>query len=387
MLDNKDFLTASNLKDMPFKTNTAQADDPSASIWVGYPKVRRNLEGYLLDTNKDEIGLNSLLLLNGDFGTGKSHALMWARYQLLFGNLKDEYKASCYYIRSLRSGIKYDFYRNFKNDVWTAGLRDETLQYKQWLGNQIIKYREDNGLDEKISNKDVINILIRDPNLFDAALKIHEADGIDQIEKSFSLNAAKLSDNEAINILASLFNLFLLETGKNDDTFRKGTYLFLDEMDLLKEVNMADNVAVNGLIRSLYDLIPSSFCLILGMTASNAELPGLIQDYVETRVTKVIPINHMDVKDTLNFTKDLMNLYRENENDKKKMDFFPFEKDSVQAILDTTEVTPRKIAQRMKKALAEVRRSGYDPSKSGAVKLKYLEQKDILTQLGTESDL
>jgi hypothetical protein len=123
------------------------------------------------------------------------------------------------------------------------------------------------------------------------------------------------------------------------------------------------------------------------MTASNAELPGLIQDYVETRVTKVIPINHMDVKDTLNFTKDLMNLYRENENDKKKIDFFPFEKNSVQAILDTTEVTPRKIAQRMKKALAEVRRSGYDPSKSGAVKLKYLEQKDILTQLGTESDL
>ena len=41
----------------------------------------------------------------------------------------------------------------------------------------------------------------------------------------------------------------------------------------------------------------------------------------------------------------------------------------------------------MKKALAEVRRSGYDPSKSGAIKLKYLEQKDILTQLGTESDL
>ena len=85
MLNNTDFLKACNLKEMPFKANPIQADDPAASIWVGYPKIKQLIENALLDTKKDELGLNNLLIINGDFGTGKSHALMWARYQLLFG--------------------------------------------------------------------------------------------------------------------------------------------------------------------------------------------------------------------------------------------------------------------------------------------------------------
>ena len=387
MLNNTDFLKACNLKEMPFKANPIQADDPAASIWVGYPKIKQLIENALLDTKKDDLGLNNLLIINGDFGTGKSHALMWARYQLLFGQQNEDFNATCYYMRTIREGMKYNLFKHFKTDVWTAGLKDETLQYKQWLGNQVIKHREENDTPNSVSNRDVINELIKDPNLFDAALRIHEADSITQIEKSFSISASNLKDNEVINIISSLFNLFLLETGSKKESFRNGAYFFMDEMDLLKEVNISDNVAINSIIRSLYDLLPSSFCLILGMTAANAELPGLIQDYVEARITKIIPMDHMDPKDTLNFAKDLMNLFRENPNNKKEVDFFPFEKNAMAAILDQTEMTPRKIAQRMLKAINLVRRTGYDPSKTGAIKLSYLDKHDVLSQLGTEVDL
>ena len=59
-------------------------------------------------------------------------------------------------------------------------------------------------------------------------------DSITQIEKSFSISASNLKDNEVINIISSLFNLFLLETGSKKESFRNGAYFFMDEMDLLK---------------------------------------------------------------------------------------------------------------------------------------------------------
>ena len=69
--------------------------------------------------------------------------------------------ATCYYMRTIREGMKYNLFKHFKTDVWTAGLKDETLQYKQWLGNQVIKHREENDTPNSVSNRDVINELIK----------------------------------------------------------------------------------------------------------------------------------------------------------------------------------------------------------------------------------
>ena len=105
-LSNDEYYKECNLTDMPFRDNPQDASDDSASIWIGYERVKKILENAILDVQHTEIGGNRLLLMNGDLGTGKSHALLWARWQLLFGPDKDKYNASCYYIRSLEMEIR-----------------------------------------------------------------------------------------------------------------------------------------------------------------------------------------------------------------------------------------------------------------------------------------
>ena len=53
----------------------------------------------------DQIGNSNLVLLYGDYGTGKSHALLWARHQILDAK-KSEFNSVCYYIQTLRKDGK-----------------------------------------------------------------------------------------------------------------------------------------------------------------------------------------------------------------------------------------------------------------------------------------
>ncbi|MFC1606206.1 hypothetical protein ACFL33_05025, partial [Pseudomonadota bacterium] len=50
----------------------------------------------------------NFLFVYGDYGTGKSHALFWARHQIL-EKRKDEFESVAYYIQTLRQAGKITF--------------------------------------------------------------------------------------------------------------------------------------------------------------------------------------------------------------------------------------------------------------------------------------
>jgi len=380
-LSNDEYYKECNLTDMPFRDNPQDASDDSASIWIGYERVKKILENAILDVQHTEIGGNRLLLMNGDLGTGKSHALLWARWQLLFGPDKDKYNASCYYIRSLRDGNKANLSLAYRSDMLNGGLFDELDEFKNWLRTQLLQYMQDNAIDSSTSHEEVINQMVNDPSIYDLTVKIHNALNRDDLMSLYRSTGA-IKDTEVVSLITQTFNLFTLpinlSTGKV--RFRNAAYLFIDELDILKEVNMADNIAVNGMIRSIYDLMPRTFCFILGMTAANAEIPGLIQDYVETRIDKILSVDMMPLGDATEYVKDLLNAYRI--NDKKNVDYFPFDKAAIKKIIDVTEITPRKVSKRMETALIHAKRAGFSPKKDGKITSKFLEDNGIIEELG-----
>src|SRR5256885_11657500 len=93
----KDFYDASNLTDNPFRPSAVGTDDPRAGIWVGYQRQKALFERLLMRVRADQVGLTSFVLLYGHWGTGKSHALLWARNWV-----KESGAGVAYYVPTLK---------------------------------------------------------------------------------------------------------------------------------------------------------------------------------------------------------------------------------------------------------------------------------------------
>src|SRR5687768_14885747 len=112
-----EFYKAANLTQNPFRSNPTQESDPRMNIWIGYDKEREQLWRYIVRSRADQVGNANLVMLYGDLGTGKSHALLWAKYQILEA-LREDFNAVAYYIQTLRKDAgKVTFAGAFKEDI------------------------------------------------------------------------------------------------------------------------------------------------------------------------------------------------------------------------------------------------------------------------------
>src|SRR5688500_3368014 len=96
-----EFYAVTNLQYNPFRSNPIQESDPRMDIWVGYEKERQQFWKFVERSRADQVGNTNLVMVYGDFGAGKSHALLWARYQILEAK-KAEFSSVAYYVQTLR---------------------------------------------------------------------------------------------------------------------------------------------------------------------------------------------------------------------------------------------------------------------------------------------
>ena len=82
MLTQEEFYNAANITMNPFRTNPTIEADPRKGIWVGYEKERDTLLKFLVRSRADQVGNINFLMIYGEYGTGKSHALLWSNYYI-----------------------------------------------------------------------------------------------------------------------------------------------------------------------------------------------------------------------------------------------------------------------------------------------------------------
>ena len=97
----EDFYKACNLRGNPFRSNPIYSSDPRAEIWVGYERQQQQLTRYLERTRGDQVGNANFVMLYGNYGTGKSHALLWAQNLILNAESR-AYNSVCYVIPTLK---------------------------------------------------------------------------------------------------------------------------------------------------------------------------------------------------------------------------------------------------------------------------------------------
>lgn len=175
VMEPDEYYGKSNLKGNPFRSTPNFAADPRASIWVGYAKQKSQLSKYLRRSLADQIGNVNFLMLYGDYGTGKSHALLWAQ-NLILHEKAEEFDSACYLIPTLRKDKgKLTFAGAFVDDILTkSNLLADLQAFRNFLGKCMAECRSARGFGDEVSDDTVIETLVPAVELSSFAKQIHE---------------------------------------------------------------------------------------------------------------------------------------------------------------------------------------------------------------------
>ena len=370
----------SNLTGNPFRSTANYAADPRAGIWVGYEKQQRQLSKYLRRSLADQIGNVNFLMLYGDFGTGKSHALFWAQNLILHEN-DTEFDSVCYFIPTLRKDKgRLTFAGAFVDDILTKShLLSDLQAFRNFLGQCISECRTARQCGNDVSDATIIETLIPAVELSNFAKQIHESKP--QGFRSL-LTPSAGADYEAMITFTRLVNLFVHEMHISTDDkrrFKKAAYLFIDELDDLERASVKEAREVNDILRHIYDNCPNCFCMVIALTAEVSQFAILFFDYVLSRIHRQIEMSTLDKDDTVDFVLRILDSNRL--DDQGERGYFPFEGGAIEGIAShLTEITPRKIVNTMQQVIEEVRLAGHDPA-AGPVSLDFLDEHDIVEEV------
>ncbi len=381
VMEPKEYYRRANLRDNPFRSNPNFAADPRASIWAGYEKQKNQLNKYLNRSLADQVGNANFLMFYGNYGTGKSHALLWAQNRILYEE-KDTFNAVCYFIPTLRKDKgALTFAGAFRDDIVAkSNLLADVQAFHNFLVECISAFREANGYGHDIPPEKIIEELIPPVELNNFAKEINRCQQDDDFRKLLAPKG--LTDYQAMMIFTRLVNLFVYElqvSATDTRRFRKGAYLFIDELDDLERASVKEAREVNDILRHIYDNCPNCFCMVIALSAEISQLAVLFFDYVLSHIHRQIELVGFDKDDTVSFVREILNSNRA--DPEGEVDFFPFEEAAIEAIASQlTEITPRKIVTTMQQVIEEARLVGHDPAE-GPVSIEFLDENEIIEEV------
>ena len=377
-MDPHQYYEKGNLKDNPFRPNANFAVDPRAGVWVGYEKQKRQLDKFLKRSLSDRVGNINFLMLYGDYGTGKSHALLWAQNQILHRE-RDVYNAACYFVPTLRQeNGKFSFGNAFQNDIVAkSNLMADLHGFHDYLV-QCITARKDVGDLGDMSNEQTIDQLVAAVELRDFAKELYRCQDVGGFR---TLLEAK-NDYQAMIKFTRVVNLFVHEMVISDTDrrrFKKAVYLFIDELDDLDRATVKEAREVNDLLRHIYDNCPNCFCIIIALSAEISQFAVLFFDYVLRRINRQIELVGLDKDGAVEFVREILDQNRRDPDG--HLECFPFERAAIETIAaQLTEITPAKIVDTMQQVIEEVRLAGHDPV-LGPVSAEFLDEHDIVEEV------
>jgi hypothetical protein len=383
----QEFYKASNLIANPFRSNPTQESDPRMDVWVGYQKQQTQLVKFITRSRADQVGNVNFVMLYGGYGTGKSHALLWAQHQIL-STRGDEFNSVAYFVPSLRKDKgKLSFAGAFIEDlVAKSSLIADVQAFRTFLGGCIFRYRDQKKISENVAADTVIESILPSVELYNFAKEIYRCET--EAEVRGLLVPKGFNDYQAVVTFTRLVNLFVynVELPEGARRFKQAVYLFIDELDdLLRTPNVKEVREVNDALRHIYDSCPNNFCLVIALSAEVAELPAAFEKYILDRIQKQIVFELLDKEDAVRFVMEVLEANRLVPDDPDK--FFPFDETAVEAIVSQlVEITPRKVVNVMQQVIEEARLAGVNPAQE-RITIQTLDDREIMEEVFGEGGL
>lgn len=329
----------------------------NTDVWADYENVLQSLLDVITSCRTDQVGLSEFVVLHGEIGTGKSHALRYLLHYITNRKATD-FRSPCVYLESTKLAKKTDFmaiYRrvmeSLRNHIFeTANKLDAAFEDKakssgasrsQDITNKKIELWRNSAEELAPQFPSIIHLLhgmVTDPHAF-SILCGNKADDLED----YLLTGPIDSEYDASKCLSAYINL---TTNPNRDVIpeknfvaNKAFYLFIDEVELLQDFKPGDVLSINQGIRDLINGCPQAFCLIFGVSGDPRILFAIFDKFVVRRFSRdPIEIQALDEQGSVKFLKEVLRKYR---SDPADPDEYPFRED---ALLRIAEKTPDKTA-------------------------------------------
>lgn len=331
--------------------------EANTDVWADYEDVRTALIDVISSCRSDQVGLSEFVVLHGEIGTGKSHALRYLQHYITVKNAA-EFRSPCVYLESTKLAKNTDFlaiYRRvmeaLRNHLFeTAAKLDAAMEEKAKAGG-LTRSQDIQQEKDRLWKANAETLAPHFPSL------ILLLRGMVNSEHPFSiLCGAKAKDLEAYQLTGPIDSEYdasrclstyvNLVTNPNRSVLSESLftanlafYLFIDEVELLQDFKPGDVLSINQGIRDLINGCPQAFCLIFGVSGDPRILYAIFDKFVARRFSREpIEIQALDDDQAARFLKEVLKNYRIDPSDP---DEYPFRDAALRKI---AEKTPDKTA-------------------------------------------
>lgn len=345
---------------------------PTAKVthWAGRAEVRDLLLDVAHSVRIDEIGLSEFVIIHGDWGAGKTHAL---RYLFTTVNETEaqDFRSLAIYMPKIKVGQKLSFqevYKRIVQDLGMARFRD--------IG-QGLKRRVDaaaQALSASLTPQEVHDIHERGggikPRVIEACppedqpmlrLLLDLADG-DEDAFSFLVGNRALprssgfthqisTDFDAAHVFGSLCRAITLPIGEQEPVY-KAVHLLIDEAEDALQAKAAEQAELWGAIREIVNQVPYRMALLIAFTAEAAFLEAVMPEAVLERTTRRnIELQALDINEAKEFLRDHLAFHRP-EGFNTPTPYYPFTEDAIDIVLEREPIlVPRKLFRHLRQIL------------------------------------
>ncbi|WP_369059053.1 ATP-binding protein [Caulobacter sp. 73W] len=361
--------------------------------WAGRAELQEDLIDLVKGVRARDIGVSEFVILHGELGAGKSHALRFLKTFVDDETEKPagEFRSLAIYIERPRVAAKLNFLELYKYIIKTIGkerIADYCKAIAQILNDRAIEIREESKLTDVKDLSSFHEKAIQDFRPNDKAMVVLLAKGSDNSDKVYSFFTGDTpceeyggkvdSDFVAAKVLGDLFRVLTTDS-KPGSQILESVYLFIDECEMLVESKATETELVFSGLRELINGLPYRFGLILSFSVGTALIEAIMNTHLLKRLTRqYIEIPTLSDDDAVEFLRAQIKDYRLPDAHGVG-DFYPFTEDSIRYIVThANAMTPRNLFIDCKRVLERALRK-YNLEPGQAITLDIAQS--ILTAL------
>lgn len=359
------------------------ATDSSVHRWA----ARKNEKSVLLDAvesvRASDIGSSEFLVVHGNYGAGKSHALRYLT-TIINEDQEQRFRGKAIYLRSVRVSEKVKFLEVYKVIIDHLGkgfFQDLASHVAQQVNQAKVDYLNhaspenkpklmadpvrhmDETLDKMASSGAIPYIKL---------LMAASSGGLDRVwaflrgeDQSFpeiGLSSKIGNDFSAVVVLAGLFNTMTAKIGAVAPAY-EAVYLFVDEQENLVDMKATESSQLLQSFRELVNQVPNYFCMIWGFSADAALIEAVVPTPILQRLTrKFVELPSMQPDEAKLFIQEQLAGFRRPDF-VAPSPFYPFTEQAIDAALERIiDMTPRNIFKSLRAVLERaIRRHDLTP--------------------------
>lgn len=329
--------------------------EEKVTVWAGYKELRQQLLDIVESCRSDRVGLSEFVVLHGDWGTGKSHALRYLLHWITEAK-RDDYNSAAVYLQTMRVAAKVDFvaiYRRIVEQLMphikeTAERLDMAVEDTVKMAKPSARRGEiEKGIKDEYRNTSITPAFPSLPLLL-KGIKEGRADAIALLSARaprnvelapYNLTAPIETEYDAVNCLGAYVHLCTQGTsafsGGDVLARNKAFYFFLDEIEMLLNFKPAEVLTINQGIRDLINACPENCCFLFGMSGEMRDIFAIFDPPIVRRFSRdPIEIRPLEEEQVADFLKDVLRKYR---SDPEDPDEYPFKEAALRKIAEETQ--------------------------------------------------